>query len=81
MNVEHSNKATHRPVNLNNESTIPEILELLRSGRDESEIAAIVLEIDAQGRNLFGEGFSLRLDSTSQAKDIARRVFITRPGI
>jgi hypothetical protein len=70
-------KQTTFKVELNLDSSTSDVSRYLRFGRNDSEITAIVSEINRQGKALYGRKFHLRFDQTIQSKDVTRRCLIT----
>ena len=56
------------------------VIANLLTARDDNELQAIVSDLDRQGKQLYGEDFSLRFDRSNVSKQVRSRVSISPLG-
>ncbi|MBQ2262384.1 MAG: hypothetical protein II336_13555 [Loktanella sp.] len=65
-------------VTFTKESTWPEIMGPIRAAKTDDELKDCIWEIGREGKRVFGNGFTIRVDETSMSKRM-NRVFVYVP--
>lgn len=63
-------------INLSHKTTTADIARFLEIAKNDFELKALIDEIRRQGKRVFSDGFSIRLDETIMSKNFRNRVFI-----
>lgn len=56
------------------ESTYPDIIGFLEPAKDDSELEVLIAEVRREGKRVFGDGFTIRVDGASVSRGLNRVV-------